>query len=89
MFWIGLEWIFDDSDSVDGELKEFAGAHVVYCPQEKYCKPPYCENSKNRWQAFGKEYESTCHAPLAFFDPDAETNDKIKNLLFITKHKNS
>ena len=83
--WLGLDWSFDDSGPADDELKEFAWAHVVNCPQEKYCKPPHCENSKNRWQIFQKEFESTCHAPLAFFNLDAKKLENIKKLLLMTK----
>jgi len=85
MFFIGLDWSFDDSGPADDELKEFAWAHVVNCPQEKYCKPPHCENSKNRWQIFQKEFESTCHAPLAFFNLVAKKLENIKKLLLMTK----
>jgi hypothetical protein len=94
-FWLGLDWNFDDTGKlaqhVDDDLKEFAWAHVVVCPQEKYCKPPYCQpndehpGSRNRWQIFGKEYESTCHAPLAFFNPDAKAVENLKKLLYMTK----
>jgi len=84
MFWLGLDWSFDDS-LADDELKNFAWEHTVVCPQEKYCKPPYCEASKNQWQIFGKKFESTCHAPLAFFAPDAEALEKIKKLLLMTR----
>ena len=93
MFWIGLvDWYSDDDNSVDDELKEFAWTHVVVCPQEKYCKPPYCQGDsqgnnhcKNRWQIFGKVHESTCHAPLAFFGPDAKALDNIAKLLLMSK----
>ena len=84
--WLGLGWCFDDNSSVDDDLKEFAWEHVVVCPQ-KSCKPPYCEgdnHSKNRWQIFGKEFESTCHSPLAFFNPDSIKLEKIKRLLLTT-----
>ena len=89
MFWIGLDWCFDDNELADENLKEFVWSHVVVCPQEKYCKPPYCEGSKNRWKIFRKEYESTCHAPLAFFGPDAIALDNIIKLLLMTKIRNS
>ena len=89
MFWIGLvDWYSNDNDSVDNELREFAWAHTVICPQEKYCKPPYCQgdnHSKNHWRIFGKDYESTCHAPLAFFGSDINTLDNLKKLLLIAK----
>ena len=84
MFFIGLEWDFDRGGIVDGELKEFAWSHVTICPQGP-CKPPYCENNKNRWKIFGKEFESACHSPLQFIGPDEKTLDNIKKLLITTK----
>ena len=87
MFWLGLDWCFDDNGSVSDDLKDFTWSHVVNCPQEP-CKPPYCEgdnHSKNHWKIFEKEFESTCHSPLAFFGPDAKTLDNIKKLLLMTK----
>ena len=86
ILWIGLVNDFENIGSADDDLMEFAWAHVVNnCPQEKYCKPPGCKNSKNYWKIFGKEYESTCHAPLAFFNPDAKAFKNIKKLLLILK----
>ena len=87
MFWLGHRCFDNSGGSVDDELKEFTWAHVVICPQET-CKPPYCEgdnHSKNRWQVFGKEYESTCHAPMGFFNPDANDFENIKKLLLRLK----
>ena len=91
MFFIGLDWNFDDSRAVEDEIKEFVWAHITVCPQEP-CAPPYCQadehndnHSKNRWKIFGKEYESTCNAPLQFIGPDAKTLDNIKKLLLMTK----
>jgi len=87
MFWLGLDWCFDDTVSVDNELKEFVWKNVVNCPQEP-CEPPYCEgdnHSKNNWEIFGKEFKSTCHSPLAFIGPDVETFDNLKKLLLFTK----
>ena len=86
MFWLGLECEFDSSGPADDELKGFVWAHTVICPQE-CCKPPYCianeehPGSKNTWKVFGKEYESTCHAPLAFFNPDTKAFDNLKKLM--------
>jgi len=82
--WLGLDWRCDDTATTDNELKEFAWAHVVNCPQGQ-CKPPHCENSKNHWSIFGKEYESVCHAPLAFFSLDGEALGNIKKLLQMSK----
>ena len=87
MFFIGLDWHVDDSRSPDDELKAFAWANVRACPQEP-CKPPYCQGDnhcKNRWQLFGREYESTCHSPLQFIGPDAVTLENLKKLLLMTK----
>ena len=87
MFWLGLDWCFDDNGTIENELKEFTWSHVVNCPQ-KPCEPPYCEGdnkSKNQWQIFGKNYESTCHSPLAFFGPDENTLNNMKKLILMTK----
>ena len=85
MFFICLDWNFGRSGIVENnELKEFALAHTTICPQSP-CKPPYCENNKNRWQIFGKQYESTCHSPLQFISPNAKTLDNIKKLLIETR----
>jgi len=84
MFFIGLDWDFGHNCAVeDSELKKFAWAHTTICPQSP-CNPPYCENNKNPWQIFGKKYESTCHSPLQFIAPDAETLNNIKSLLLAT-----
>ena len=87
MFWVGLDWRFDDNGPVDDELKNFVYMHVVSCPQEP-CMPPYCQGEchcKNRWQIFEKEFQSTCHSPLAFFGPDAISFENMKKLLLLTK----
>ena len=77
----------DGCGTIENELKEFTWSHVVNCPQ-KLCEPPYCEGdnkSKNQWQIFGKNYESTCHSPLAFFGPDENALNNMKKLLHMTK----
>ncbi|MCL2404517.1 MAG: hypothetical protein FWC92_03100 [Defluviitaleaceae bacterium] len=88
MFFIGLTWGSGRNDiEADDELREFAWSSTTICPQRP-CKPPYCQgenHSKNRWQIFGKQYESTCHSPLQFIDPDAQTLDNILKLLVATK----
>ena len=88
MFFIGLAWDCGRNNiEVDDELKEFAWSSITVCPQS-LCKPPYCQgenHSKNRWQIFGEQYESICHSPLQFIDPDAKTLDKILKLLLTTK----
>jgi len=88
MFFIGLAWDCGRNNiDVDDELKEFAWSSMTVCPQSP-CEPPYCQgenHSKNHWQIFGKQYESTCHSPLQFIDPDAKTLDNILKLLLATK----
>ena len=89
--WLGLNCDFDGG-AADVGLKEFTWSHVVNCPQG-VCKPPYCERnsehpgSRNQWKVFGREYESTCHAPLAFFNPDAEAFENIEKLMSMFKLK--
>ena len=86
MFFLGLDWRFDDSGGADEELKAFVRKHVAVCPQEP-CEPPYCQgdnHSHNRWHIFGMDYESTCHAPLQFIGPDADALGQMKKLLLMT-----
>jgi len=83
-FWPSLGWDIDGNGSAYDELKEFAWAHVRICRQKKYCAG-YCDASRNRWKIFGKEYESTCHAPMSFTNPNANTVENIKKLMLIIK----
>jgi len=86
--YIGLELDLSNLIPLDDEMKENILAHVRICPTQR-CSPPYCnvENSghecKNRWKIFGIEYESTCHSPLEFIDPDVKTYENIKKLLLM------
>ena len=82
--WLGLDCEFENECTADNELQEFVTAHVVNCPQG-LCKPPYCENNRNSWTIFGREYESTCHAPLAFFTLDDDVLENIKKLVLLIK----
>jgi len=65
-------WINDcdfySNDSTGDDLKEFAWTQVVNCPQEG-CVGGGCAEQNHRNTIFGKEYESTCHSPLAFLIP--------------------
>jgi bifunctional DNA-binding transcriptional regulator/antitoxin component of YhaV-PrlF toxin-antitoxin module len=72
----------DGKNPVDDELKEFAWSRMILCPVG--CeRPVFCENSKNRRTVFGKEFESTCQSPLAFFTPDANQLKKVQNLMLM------
>jgi len=73
---------FPGGDSADDDLKAFAWAHVVNCPQEP-CVGGGCAEKHHRNVIFGREYDSTCHSPLAFFEPDAETLEGIKKLFLL------
>ena len=73
-----------DGQPVDDDLREFTWAHVVFCPQG--CgSPVFCEESQNRRIILGKEYESTCQSPLAFFNPDAHETKQVQQLLLLLK----
>ena len=75
---------YDGESPMDDDLKEFAWAHVVECP-EGCGGPKFCDESQNRRTIFGKEYESTCQSPLAFLNPDAHDLVTIQKLLLILK----
>jgi len=75
---------FSDGDSADNDLKAFALAHVVNCPQEP-CVGGGCAEKNHRNTIFGKEYESICHSPLAFLNPDAKTCENVKKLFLMLK----
>jgi len=75
---------YDGESPVDDDLKEFAWAHVVLCP-EGCGSQTFCGESQNRRAIFGKEYESTCQSPLAFIAPDAHDLKKIQKLMLILR----
>ena len=75
---------YDGESPVDDDLKEFAWAHVVTCP-EGCGGPAFCDESQNRRVIFGREYESTCQSPLAFLAPGAEDLQKVQKLMLMLK----
>jgi len=87
VMWIGLSVKFHKTE--DDEIKDLAWSHVVNCPQVEHdCNPPHnrsCKRYHCRWKVFGKEFPSTCHAPLAFFGPDTEALEKLKKLLVLIR----
>lgn len=85
VLWLGIEFKINSNEATES-LKEFVWSNVVACPQEP-CKSPYCNNCKNPFSIFGKDFASTCHAPLAFINPDAEALEKIKEM-FLETYKN-
>jgi len=55
---------------------------------EQATSPPHnrsCEEYRNRWQVFGKEFENTCHSPLAIFNLDDESLANTKKLMLKIK----
>jgi len=67
---------------VDDDLREFTWAHVVLCPQG--CgSQTFCDESQNRRTILGKEFESTCQSPLAFYNLDAKGLEKAKKLILM------
>ena len=80
---------FGGRSTAEDDLKEFAWAHTVICPQSP-CVEGGCETKqKCRNTIFGREYESTCHSPLAFFNPDVIKLENIKKLLLLLKQNRS
>jgi len=73
---------YDGENPIDDDLKAFAWAHVVLCPQG--CgAPAFCEESQNRRTILGKEFESTCQSPLAFINPGADELIKVQQLMLL------
>ena len=87
--WLGLDCGLEKSETIDDELKDFTWSKVVNCPQAEHgCDPPYnrsCIEYRNRWLVFGKEFESTCHSPLAIFNLDDVSLANVKKLLLLIK----
>jgi len=73
---------YDGEGPVDDNLKAFAWAHVVTCP-EGCGGPEFCNESQNRRTILGREYESTCQSPLAFLALEADDLAKVQTLLLL------
>ena len=73
---------YDGDEPVDDDLKEFAWAHVIICPQG--CgSPTFCGESKMHNTIFEKEYERICQSPLYFPNPDAAEIKMVQKLLLL------
>jgi len=80
--------VFNTCDFGDGpadeDVKAFAWAHVVICPQG--CGgPAICEMSQKRVTIFGREFENVCIAPLECFNLDADELKKAQKLMLMLK----
>jgi len=85
--WFG-DCVFDLCGPADEDLKETVWAHVVTCPQVTCPHKRHCGCEKDVGGIiFGKEFESTCYAPLGFFNPDAKTLENVKKLVLLLKQK--
>ena len=75
---------FDGGGTVDDDLKEFAWAHTVVCPQG--CDgTTICDMSQKNIRIFGKEYENICISPLSMFNPNAKDLEYAKKLMLMIK----
>jgi hypothetical protein len=67
-----------DDFPLDEQLKEFALAHV------NICATGHCDSSPGvRKTILCKEFENVCTSEVAFFDPDAGTLHKVKQMIEI------
>ena len=83
--WIWTGGLFDTECSADEELNETIWANVVVCPQTSCPEKRHCGSEEIGGKIFGKEFKSTCYAPLGFFNPDAKTLENLKKLLLLLK----
>ena len=73
-----------DSSLADDELKETAWAHTSKCG---HCHAGWKDCGGGNRVIFGRGFESLCHSPLMFTNPDAETLECVKKLFLILKTK--
>jgi hypothetical protein len=67
-----------DDFPIDEDLKKFAWANV------HICATGHCDSSPGvRKTIFGKEYENVCTSEVAFRNPNAETLQKITQMIDI------
>jgi len=63
------------------QLKEIAWSHINFCGScGGDCSPGKPKN------VFGKEFNNVCNAVMAFYAPNAETLEYVKELLLIRKN---
>ena len=69
------------NDSTNMQLKEIAWSHINFCGScGGDCSPGKPKN------VFGKEFNNVCNAVMAFYLPNAETLECVKELLLIRKN---
>ena len=72
-----------DNYPMNDELKEFVFAKINQCTHFRtYGKECGCgEQPGHNFTILGRKYVNLCHCPICFADPDAETFEKIKELV--------
>ena len=73
---------FNESDSADDELKETAWAHANFCG---HCHAGWKDCGCGDRTIFGRKFDSLCHSPLAFTNPDVQTLKNMKELMLMLK----
>jgi len=67
-----------DGFPIEESLKEFAQANVKKCDNHQECDHEAKGATKT---IFGKEFDNLCSSEIQFFNPDAESFEKIKKLM--------
>ncbi|MCL2420755.1 MAG: hypothetical protein FWD03_02755 [Defluviitaleaceae bacterium] len=73
---------FGDGKLADEDLKEAVWAHTGNCGR---CHEGWATCGGGERTIFGKTFESLCHSPLMFVNPDAKTLAHIKKLIVMLK----
>ena len=78
---------FDESVSVDKNLKETAWKHASICGNfSSGGKDCGCGDQPGfSRMIFGKKFENRCHSPLMFENPDDKTLENVKKLILMLK----
>jgi len=75
---------FGGGETADEDVKAFAWAHAVICPQG--CGgSEICEMSQKRVTIFGRAFENVCIAPLECFNLDAHELQRAQKLMLMLK----
>ena len=72
----------DFAGDADDALKEAAWAHASPCGK---CHKGWADCGGGERMIFGKAFESLCHSPLMFSNPDAQTVEHVKKLLLMLR----
>jgi len=73
---------FNETSMTTDELKQAAWIHASNCGK---CNKNWEKCGGGARVIFGREFERLCHSPLMFTNPDSETLENIKKLIFMLK----